>query len=767
MSSMTPSIMPNQPGRIQRGQGLTPPAWSPKLAAAGESGGGPSLAAMYQGLNPNGVEDGPAGAVPADSRTPGRVPRAKPSAPPEVASGLNARSPGYFNGEPNNGTKGALQSPGSLPAPPAGGGGGSAMDWIGQPTGPGAKGRLAGSLGSTYGPAVTGGPSPMTGDARTQAVQQQAGAQEALATYGVAATDPTLAQSGVKAATVAQPAAAAASPAEQHYAPASAVDAGASTTQEVKSYKANNGGKSFAVDAPVPSWFATGTAKERQAWIDKHTVTTPPVAGGGSGGVGVVNPGDTGQSSNTVVGGSGTGDGKTGAGTGGAGAGTGSGGGAAAGDGQLISEESKELTSSSGQHFNITNWGSKADNKALEDLLKYDDISWWKTLGTGGFGLTEAQAKSIGINGLPDPGPASDKSTRWNTIVVKGDTFPQTTWDPWSPQGIQDPKVANLAWYASNLAAEIRQLSNDTGTSSQTGKIQEKYRQLGIATKALSRYNIIYSPFDLGQDAPSSRPKPGDPGYDPYGIETEYPSLGGDLLPEDLRQMLSLGDTTMKPQDRIAALEFAYNLHDKETANYDKQKGLDELARMKDNLTNDPNRLAAQGIADKLGDYNLTDAEYQMTRNKTAGDYSKGLSQIREGLSGAAGASGMDPSAYAGSYAESAIGNRQALADRLGQMTVDRGMERRNNQLTNLDVRRQLSGQYTGADSAASMALANMLRGASDLGKSPMEGLGDTAANLYGVQTQKDANGAAGDAAKSEQTGQMIGAGAAVLAALI
>ena len=682
-------------GTMPRGTGLTPPAWSPQIMRAGRTNTGPSLAAMYQGLNPG----GPPGSIPPDTRNPGgglgvnAPPRAKPTAPPSTASQLNSMAPGYFNGNQTNGTPAPFKPMGSLPA-------------TAQP------------------------PQPS---------QQMTTMQQAL----VAPTGAEASQ-GIAGSTRE----AAAGPLQMRAADATGVPAENGPTGPVATFTGTNGAN-IPLTAQLPKNWASMKWADRKAWLDSHTWTPTPAPGGGGTTTPPTGTGNYPGQTNTTPGGT-TGTGTTTTPTMDPGA---------AADALSTTTGGGDSADPNYKAATPFRWGNNLDAKGLETFFQTNP-NWGVNFGVRGLGLDAKQAQKIGVENMPSVNTYGEK---YIGGPITGISLPQTLWDPFSPQYIKNDSVRNLLSYSRNLAAQINQLSTDGGesTSEKTATIQDLYQKLGVSRMALNQYGIQYDPFAIGQDAGGTRPQPGEPGYDPYAINVEYPQLGSNtLLPKDLQAMLGIG-SGMAAQDRMAATEFAYGLYNDEDARYNKQKAINELVSMKGRIADDPNRLVAQSIANSLGDYNLTDPEFQMVKNQTAGNYAKGLDTIRSSLSGAAASTGMDPSAYAGSYAESAIGNRQGLADRLGQMDVERAAERRANRLTNLDVRRQLSGQYTGADSAASMAIANALRGAAELGPNPMQGLGANAANLYSIQLQHDANEqsqkAAEDAAQWGQITDIVG----------
>ena len=247
----------------------------------------------------------------------------------------------------------------------------------------------------------------------------------------------------------------------------------------------------------------------------------------------------------------------------------------------------------------------------------------------------------------------------------------------------------------------------------------------------------------------------GDPN-DPYDVGETLPTTLPPSIKQAFREFAGAG---LAPGQYAAMLEQWTKMAEFENRLRNQQKGIDHLAQMEQDVRDDPWRARAGEIAGGLGDYNLSDREYQMVRNQTAADYARNLEGTTKQLGAAAAARGLDPMAYSGFQGEASLGAGQALANRLGQMDIDRGRERRANQLSNIGVMQALSGQYTGADSAAKMALANATIG-TPIGHSNLySGLEDSAVNQYALALQRSMDPVDDDSELFGAAGDLLSAG--------
>lgn len=294
-----------------------------------------------------------------------------------------------------------------------------------------------------------------------------------------------------------------------------------------------------------------------------------------------------------------------------------------------------------------------------------------------------------------------------------------------NPNYIKDPGVRELVSQVYRWADKISQLQE--GKTQDTKLVQELFSKLNNGRAMLQRYGIGYDPLS-GRTPDEGFPDENQSGT--WATSNEPFNLNSQLI----RGLHLNDDADFK--DWAAAYELQSKINAEQANNINRQHGLDQLTAFQRQIENDPNASRAQGIADQLGDYSLTDEEFQLAKNRRASEYAKAGEDTTRQITEMASARGIDPLAYAGLQREASVGGRERLSDALGEMDLQRAMERRNNQMANIDVLQGLSRQRAQQRSAAAMALANYYGGSNQV--SPYSGFGEQAARSYAAQLASD-----------------------------
>lgn len=379
-------------------------------------------------------------------------------------------------------------------------------------------------------------------------------------------------------------------------------------------------------------------------------------------------------------------------------------------------------------------------------------------------GFSRENAEIAGT--LPDPTAFKASNTPKN---YSGLNMPQGLFTPGSPDYAGNTVVGHLVGQAFADAKNLNELTNNIGSANFDWK---KYEDLSNRVKgeqiALAAYDVNYDPTPGGQGGTGN---PGESGTGSYGgtIDTNpYHLATGDtgdignvnnLLTPEIRTALGLG-AHATPDQISAAYEIARQQRGTTIGLINQSHAL-KVALDNLNLTkNSPLKAKSEQIALDMAD-NPDPTDWGTVRNKAAADSDKVGEQITQNLAKGASRRGLGAGAVAGLQSQALGENSNALASRLGDLSIQQSQAKRTGQIQAMQAMASAYG-FTAAESEALQRIMSIEMGVAPAITNPSAGLGATSAGLSAAAAASDQ---LDQANKDRQTQMWIDAGTAVLGA--
>ena len=357
------------------------------------------------------------------------------------------------------------------------------------------------------------------------------------------------------------------------------------------------------------------------------------------------------------------------------------------------------------------------DNLTALDYIN-NNPNWWQ-----GDGIWQA----LGIN-PPAGGQGLPDLSTWNgdpMNIPKNATIADLA-NSNSPYYIADPALRRMAEKALDLSEKLAAAEGNNSIS--PAVLEKMQRQSNQLQAALAQYGYSYDPRALAEG--------GGPTQGPGGNFDEWTQTyqGGPDLAAFVNSLVRQYGFT-----RAQAIEFAEAQYGQNQGELNKQRGVNILKQMYEQGLNDPIRNRSE--QELMGFFDDPDGiDWQGIRNRRISDMDASTQQMQQGLSQSAARRGLSPGSVQGMSNELQLGQGNALARALGELTTQQQGAEREGMWRAIAGGADFNQNYRGADDMRLQLLSNAIMGTPNQATRTMTGAGDTAMMNAAVAERQLAN---------------------------